>query len=193
MSALAKRLVLSLVLLTPLPQFAQRSTASTVDIGGVNMPWRAKPEAVVALLAKNDRYEIVPAEERTWKVGGKIPKTKACVYVSDKGSNRHAYTLHFDKKNHLVMIERSWTPAQDTAVDFATALHSLVAHRKWGTCMLITEHGTEPYSHDNTIHVSCDNGEIKISVNQAASQDGTSQVVHISEWIHAPVKKTPAR
>jgi hypothetical protein len=193
MSALAKRLLLSAVLLTPLTQFAQRSTASMVDIGGVDIPWRAKPEAVVALLDKSDRYEIAPVEERTWKIGSKIPKAKACVYVREKGMDRHAYTLHFDKKNHLVMVERSWTPAQDSAVDFATALHSLVAHRKWGTCVLIPEHGIEPQSHDNTIRLSCDNGEIKISVNQVASQDGKSQVVNISEWIHAPTTKGSAR
>ena len=139
MSALAKRLILSLVLLTPLSQLAQRSTASTVDIGGVNIPWRAKPEAVIALLNKNDRYEIAPLEERTWKIGSKIPKTKACVYVSDKESERRAFTLHYDKKNRLVMVEKNWTPTQDGAVDFATALYSLVAHRQWGKCMLITD------------------------------------------------------
>jgi hypothetical protein len=65
MSALAKCLLLSAVLLTPLTQFAQPSPASTVDIGGVDVPWRAKPQAVVALLSKNDRYAIVPAEERS--------------------------------------------------------------------------------------------------------------------------------
>jgi hypothetical protein len=191
--ALAKRLLLTVVLLTPLSQFAQRSTAATVDIGGVAVPWRARPEAVVALLNKNDRYEIAPVEERTWKVGSKIPKAKACVYVNDRGSDRHAYTLHFDKKNHLVMVEKSWTPAQDGAVDFATALYSLVAHRKWGACMLIPEHGTEPQSHDKTIHVVCENGGIKISVAQIASQEGKSQVANIYEWIHAPITKGSAR
>jgi hypothetical protein len=193
MSALAKRLLLSAVLLTPLPQFAQRSLAPTVDIGGVDIPWRARPEAVVALLNKNDRYEIAPVEERTWKVGSKIPKTKACLYVSDKRSERNAYTLHFDKKNHLVMVERNWTPAQDSAVDFATALYSLVAHRKWGNCMLIPEHDFEPQNHDKAIHVVCENGEINISIAQVASQEGKPQVANISEWVHAPVKKTPGR
>ena len=191
MSALVKRLVLSLVLLTPLSQFAQRSSASTVDIGGVDIAWWTKPEAVVALLNKYDRYEIAPVEERTWKLGGKIPKAKACVYVGDKESERHAYTLHFDKKNRLVMVERNWTPAQDSAVDFATALYSLVAHRKWGNCMLIPEHGFEPQSNDNTVQVVCEGGGIKISVAPAASQAGKPQVANISEWVHAPVKKTP--
>jgi hypothetical protein len=193
MSALAKRLLLSAVLLTPLTQFAQRSAASTVDIGGVDIPWRAKPEAVIALLNKNDRYEIAPVEERTWKVGSKIPKTKACVYVSDKESERRAFTLHFDKKNRLVMVERNWTPAQDSAVDFAAALYSLVAHRKWGQCMLIPEHDFEPQNNDRIIRVVCENGGINISVSQASSQEGKSQVANISEWIHAPIKKTPAR
>jgi hypothetical protein len=193
MSALAKHLLLSAVLLTPLTQFAQRPTASTVDIGGIGIPWRAKPEAVVALLSKHDRYAIVPAEERTWKVGSKIPKAKACVYVSDKGSDHHAYTLHFDRKNRLVMVEKSWTPAQDGAVNFATALYSLVAHRKWGNCMLIPEHDIEPQNNDRIIHVVCENGGINISVSQASSQAGKSQVANISEWIHAPVKKTPGR
>ena len=193
MSALAKRLLLSVVLLTPLSQFAQRSTASTIEIGGVDVSWWAKPEAVIALLNKYDRYEIAPVEERTWKLGGKIPKAKACVYVSDKGSELHAYTLRFDKKNRLVMVERNWTPAQGSAVDFATALYSLVAHRKWGNCMLIPEHGLEPQSHDNTIQVACENGGIKISVAPVTSQEGKSQVANISEWVHAPVKKTPGR
>jgi hypothetical protein len=60
MSALAKRLLFAVVLLAPLSQFAQRSSVSTVDIGGVNIPWRSQPEAVVALLNKYDRYEIAP-------------------------------------------------------------------------------------------------------------------------------------
>jgi hypothetical protein len=193
MSALAKLLLLSAVLLTPLPQFAQRSLASTVEIGGVDIPWRARPEAVVALLNKNDRYEIAPVEERTWIVGSKIPKTKACVYISDKGSERNAFTLHFDKKNRLVTVEKNWTPAQGSAVDFAAALYSLVAHRKWGNCMLIPEHGLEPQSQDSTVQVVCENGGINISVAQVASQAGKPQVANISEWVHAPVKKPPAR
>ena len=193
MSALVKRLLLSVVLLTPLSQFAQRSLAPTVEIGGENIPWRTRPEAVVALLNKNAHYEIAPVEERTWKVGSKIPKTKACLYVSDKRSERNAYTLHFDKKNRLVMIERNWTPAQDGAVDFAAALYSLVAHRKWGNCMLIPVHDSEPQNHDSIIHVVCENGGINIFVAQVASQAGKSQVANISEWIHAPVKKTPGR
>jgi len=192
MSALAKRLLLSAVLLTPLSQFAQRSLAPTVDIGGVDIPWRARPEAVVALL-KNDRYDIASVQERSWKVGSKIPKTKACVYVSDKGSERNAFTLHFNKKNHLVMVERNWTPAQDSAVDFAAALYSLVAHRKWGYCMLIPEHDFESEGHGNIINVACENGGINISVAQVASQAGKPQVANISEWVHAPVKKTPGR
>jgi hypothetical protein len=193
MSAMAKRLLYSLVLLTPLSQFAQRFTGSTVDIGGVDIPWRVKPEAVVALLNENNRYEIVPAEERTWKVGGKVPRAKACVYVSDKGSEHHDYTLHFNKKNRLVMVEKRWTPTQGSAVDFATALYSLVAHRQWGTCTLTPEHGSDPESQDSIIHVACENGGINISVAQVAPQGAQSQVANISEWIHAPVKKTPSR
>jgi hypothetical protein len=192
MSALAKRLLLSAVLLTPLSQFAQRSLAPTVEIGGVDIAWWTRPEAVVALL-KNDRYDIAPVEERTWKLGSKIPKTKACVYVTDKGSERNAFTLHFDKKNHLVMVERNWTPAQDSAVDFAAALYSLVSHRKWGNCILIPEHGLEPQSQDNTVQVVCENGGINISVPQVAPQAGKPQVANISEWVHAPAKKTPGR
>jgi hypothetical protein len=192
MSALAKRLLLSLVLLTPLSQFAQRSTASTVDVGGVDISWRAKPEAVVALLNKNGRYEITPVEERTWKVGSKIPKAKAYVYVNDRGSDRHAYTLHFDKRNRLVMVEKNWTPAQDSAVDFANALYSLVAHRQWGKCTLIPEHDSEPQNHDSIIHGACENGGINISVSRA-SQEEKSQIANISEWIHAPMTKSPAR
>jgi hypothetical protein len=192
MSALAKCLFLAGVLLTPLLQFAQRSLAPTVEIGGVDIPWRARPEAVVALL-KNDRYDIAPVQERSWKVGSKIPKTKACVYISDKGSERNAFTLHFDKKNRLVTVEKNWTPAQGSAVDFAAALYSLVAHRKWGYCMLIPEHDFESEGHGNIINVACDDGGIKISVAQAASPEGKSQVANIYEWVHAPVKKTPGR
>jgi hypothetical protein len=193
MSALVKRLVISLVLLTPLSQFAQRSTASTIDIGGVDIAWWTRPEAVVTLLNEYDRYEIAPVEERTWKLGGNIPKSKACIYVGDKESERHAYTLHFDKKNRLVTVEKNWTPAQGSAVDFAAALYSLVAHRKWGYCMLIPEHDFESEGHGNIINVACDDGGIKISVAQAASPEGKSQVANIYEWVHAPVKKTPGR
>jgi len=193
MSALAKRLLLSAVLLTPLSQFAQRSTASTIDIGGVDIAWWTRPEVVVALLNKNDRYEIAPVEERTWKLGGNIPKSKACLYVSDKRSERNAFTLYFDKKNHLVKVERNWTPAQDGAVDFAAALYSLVAYRKWGYCMLIPEHDFESEGHDNIINVACDDGGINISVAQIASQAGKHQVANISEWVHAPTKKAPGR
>jgi len=59
--------------------------------------------------------------------------------------------------------------------------------------MLIPVHDSEPQNHDSIIHVVCENGGINIFVAQVASQAGKSQVANISEWIHAPVKKTPGR
>ncbi len=179
MSRLAKFFLFLFLLTTTFPQFAQQPMASTIDIGGTDVKWGIKPEAAVAILRTNDRYSLIAGQENSQTVEWT---------VIDKALAHVAFTLHFDRQRGLVAIDKSWTPAQDRAIDFATALYDLISARKWGNCLLVPEHTSEPQSHWDIVHVVCEKGTFEILAGEANSTDGTVRAAHIYEKIEAPSK-----
>lgn len=153
---------------------AQNPSKLTIRVANTELSWVMSQQIVLETLKKNENNLVFPQKnESEW-------------LVLDKQAKQASAILHFDKQGKLLRIERNWTPASDSADDFAKALYNIASQHAFGNCVVATAHDSEPQGVTDEVVLGCEKGGIRIFHMEAEAGETKLSRAVLYEVIERP-------